>query len=143
MPSYNADLERLTQLRRLFDAFLDPNAQRFPEQVAQLESKLHIYLEALSDIAPDELSVVVTQCVRECKFFPTISELVEKHRALNGALNVQTSADAWISVQRALREVGYLSLPRFRNPLTAPRGGGDGLAQHLRVGATGQRPRPV
>lgn len=96
-------------LARLFAAF--PNT-------AITEETLAAYTEALADIPPAELLVVVKQCLRECKFLPTIAELFERWRTLTQPAGLPVT-DAWSMVQAEIRRIGSWGVPDFADPLVA------------------------
>lgn len=97
-------------LKQLFESY--PKNGATEGTVAQ-------YFRLLQNIPPDDLQAIVDQCVVECKFLPTIAEIVERHRNITGALAPETAAEQWGQVTRAMREVGYVQTPRFRDPVTA------------------------
>lgn len=96
--------DTLSVLKQLFAAY--PNTQVEKQTVA-------VYLRVLGTMPPADLQVVVDQCIAECKFLPTVAEILERHRNLSGAMLVPTWEEAWELMQRAMREVPYGEKPRF------------------------------
>ena len=96
-------------LRQLVSAY--PHAQPTLETIA-------VYDRLLRHIPAAELQVVIDQCIVECKFFPTVAEIMERYRA---AIHVEariTAADGWQEVTRAFWQDGYTRTPNF-TPITA------------------------
>lgn len=83
-------------LRQLTAAF--PNAAVTPQTIA-------VYVRMLSGVPADELQAVVDQCLVECKFLPTIAELMERHRLLTRDLSIPTAESAWEEVRRSFGRV--------------------------------------
>lgn len=101
----------MSVLRQLAAAY--PNSEVTKQTVA-------VYYRLLSDIPVDELQTIVDQCLHECRFLPTIAELRERHRDLvGGGLAIETAAEQWGQVVKAMREVGNWGNPNFTNPITA------------------------
>jgi hypothetical protein len=96
-------------IAQLFAAF--PNVEATIETVA-------VYDRLLRHIPPGELQVVIDQCIVECKFFPTVAEIMERYRRTVHVEASITAADGWQEVTRAFWEVGYTRTPNF-SPITA------------------------
>jgi hypothetical protein len=94
-------------LRQLFGAYT--NSQATVETIA-------VYDRQLVEIPPGELQAVVDQCIRECKFLPTVAELFERWHASKHTED-PTPAEGWESVEKAIRGVGCWGSPKFRDPL--------------------------
>jgi hypothetical protein len=90
-----------------------PNAQASVETIA-------IYDRLLCHIPAGELQIIIDQCIVECKFLPTVAEIMERYRAtIHVAHGVGiTAADGWQEVTRAFWQVGYTGTPIF-SPITA------------------------
>lgn len=101
--------ETLALLKQLFAAY--PNT---PVD----EGTIVVYTSMLCDIPPEELKMAIYHCIRTLKFLPGVTEILEAHRQLKGNLIEQTPAEAWGSVEKAIRGVGRSGMPRFRNALT-------------------------
>lgn len=99
----------LSILKQLFAAY--PNT-------AVDEGGILIYLRMLKDIPVHELEMAVHYCICELTFLPGVSEILEAHRTLKGALIVQTPGEAWGTVEKALRGIGSWGTPKFKNSLT-------------------------
>lgn len=97
-------------LKQLFAAYA--NTQVTPELVA-------VYTRILSNIPPDDLQVVVDQCIAECKFMPTVAEIRERYTALTRSLAALSAAEAWGLVTGEIRRIGSWGAPQFDDPLTA------------------------
>lgn len=97
-------------LKQLFAAY--PNAQVHEGTVA-------MYYRLLQDIPVEQLQVVVDECVATHKFLPTVAEVREKYYDLAGAMLEQSAAEAWGSVELAIRRVTRYGTPRFKDPRVA------------------------
>lgn len=81
------------------------------------------YIDRLQNIPPNELKAVVDQCIDECRFLPTVSELKEMHRRLHNSVDPNKAAQGWLSVQRAMRDPATYTpepssfTPKFKDPL--------------------------
>lgn len=96
-------------IKRLFAAY--------PSQSVS-EATVVVYLAMLQDIPADTLAIVVGQCIAECKWLPTVSELRDKYLSLVTPAQ-RTPGEAWGSVERAIRYVGHVATPTFTDPITA------------------------
>jgi hypothetical protein len=89
----------------------------YPNSEATVET-IAVYDRLLRHIPAGELQIIVDQCIVECKFFPTVAEIMERYRATVHVDARITAADAWQEVTRAFWEVGYTGTPNF-SPITA------------------------
>src|SRR6478609_5003723 len=104
-------MDKLALVKALFAAY--PMAK-------PAEETYQIYLLVLKDIPLEELQAVVLQHVSTPGAFPpSAGDLRELWRKSKGMLEPIDGAQACIeSIRRAVREVGYLEVPKFKDPLT-------------------------
>lgn len=91
-------------------------AAAFPSAQVQ-KNTIAVYVQMLKDISLITLDVVVEQCLAECKFFPTISEIRDKAILIPGQR--PTPAEAWGQVLQQITRVGFYGKPFFADDLTA------------------------
>jgi hypothetical protein len=109
-------MEELVRLvRKLFAYF--PNSK-----VSELTVMNYVEAFAEAEIPLDELLVVIKQYGQvPGSFVPGSGEVIEKWRKAKGVLaqDPMDAANACIeSIRRAVREVGHISAPKFKDPLT-------------------------
>ena len=82
--------------------------------------QISIYGEMLSDIPPMLLQMAVKKSVRECKFLPSIAEILEQCELLNGAVHEDARAkdwdEAWAEIQKAMQATPWGKTPQFSTP---------------------------
>ena len=70
------------------------------------------YAHMLSDIPIPALQVAIEECVKSCRFFPSVAEIRE--RATPADLS---AADAWEKVIQQIRLLGFYGSPKFDDPV--------------------------
>ena len=92
----------------------------YPHAGKQNEQQVGIYAMMLKDIPVEHLSAVIVQVIRECKFVPTVAEIMDRYQELTTDSLPGGAEDGWISVTKALQS-GLTSpkkTPKFRDALT-------------------------
>lgn len=77
------------------------------------------YAVALSELSEQELTAGVLRCMRTCKFFPSIAEIMDQAQCVVERAHGTTdkSADeAWNEVQRQMEEAFIYKEPVFSTP---------------------------
>lgn len=82
--------------------------------------QISIYSEMLSDIPPMLLQMAIKKSIRECKFLPSIAEILEQCELLNGAVHEDARAkdwdEAWAEIQKAMQATPWGKTPQFSTP---------------------------
>lgn len=110
-------MDKLDLIQMLFGAF--PNA-------TATATNFTAYLETLDEVPPDELRVVIKQCMRDGgSFVPSAGQVLEKWRNMHSLVSPDLAAQGWLSVQKAMRDPATYSptpegpMPKFRDPIVA------------------------
>jgi hypothetical protein len=74
-----------------------------PEKPARADEFKDIYCKALCDIEPSALEIALQRCLRELKFYPSVSEIRERAPSQNKQL---LSEQAWNEVWRQVEKFG-------------------------------------
>jgi RNA polymerase-binding transcription factor DksA len=83
------------------------------------EENMSLYATVLSELTEQELKAGVLKCMRTCKFFPSIAEIME---VSNDMVQVATKTkakspdEAWNEVQRQMQEAFIYKEPKFSTP---------------------------
>ena len=104
------------------------------------EAQCAVYMDALSDLSPEQLNQACQRAIRECKFFPSVAEL----RMFVAPGTDDAAVLAWTALNRAARVVGaYQSLQCedwcAAEALTQVFGGWAAFCQHDDGPAYGQK----
>ena len=78
----------------------------------QYEKMFHLYEQLLSDIDGKVLKAAAMKHIRECKWFPKVSELCDAAFSMLEA-GIPTAEEAWSEVANEMRRVGYYGDPKF------------------------------
>lgn len=83
-------------------------------------NRIKIYLRATSEVPVKLLEKACMKILIECKFLPTISEIVEASRALVGEMDenkrVKTWDEAWAEIEKAMYATPWGKIPSFSTP---------------------------
>lgn len=89
-----------------------PNARITPRNIVT-------YAIALSELEPVELQAGVLKCMRTCKFFPSIAEIMEAaQNMIETVTNTKFKSpdEAWNEVQKQMHEAFIYKKPVFSTP---------------------------
>jgi hypothetical protein len=95
-------------IKRLFATFPNANATAATGVM---------YVERLGSIPPEELEIVINECIDRSEFLPTIARIKEMHRQLHNPVPVDGAQAGWESVQKAILGVGTWGAPKFKDPI--------------------------
>lgn len=87
-------------------------AAAFP-QANLSEATVAVYVAALVPMTYRDGNLAVQRCVRECKWLPTVSEILD--RIVQVTLSLPSAEEAWAEVHGIVKEWGYSMLPRYRD----------------------------
>lgn len=82
------------------------------------EDTIRVYAVALSELSEAELQAGVLRCMRTCRFFPSIAEIMEASREVVEAVKgseIRDGDEAWQEVQKAVRYTLTYNEPEFSN----------------------------
>ena len=77
------------------------------------EAMLEAYWLTLGDLSLDEVSKAVLACLRECRYFPSPSEVLDRAGGLSGGAVAEL---AWEAVLGAIRRHGGWATVQFEDP---------------------------
>jgi len=80
------------------------------------EETIQVYSIALSELREVELSASVLKCMRTCKFFPSIAEIMEAAQDMMKVVTgkkEKSSDEAWTEVQRQMKVAFIYKKPIF------------------------------
>lgn len=83
------------------------------------DDTIGIYALALSELSPEELQAGVLKCMRTCKFFPTIAEIMEKAQEIVEVVSdtqARSCEDAWKEVLTQMEKAFVYRKPEFSTP---------------------------
>lgn len=82
--------------------------------------QIAIYRLMLADVPPTLLMLAVKKSIRECKFLPSVAELLGQCELLNDAVNedlrVKDWDEAWREIQRLMQSTPWGKQPQFSRP---------------------------
>lgn len=81
--------------------------------------RMAIYVEMLNDIPADVLEKVCKKAILECKFLPSIAELVQSARNFIGDMtgnSTPTWEEAWKEIEHEMQTTFVYGEPRFSHP---------------------------
>lgn len=82
--------------------------------------QIAIYHLMLADVPPTLLMLAVKKSIRECKFLPSVAELLGQCELLNDAVNedlrVKDWDEAWGEIQRLMQSTPWGKQPQFSRP---------------------------
>lgn len=112
--------------QKLIRNLLNQTLMAYPQHTAKLPENMiagmvDVWLEHLSDLPDDLLTVAVKNHIERSQWLPSIAEIrasaVSLMRQASPAR--QSASEAWGDVKRAIRSIGYVGSPEFSNPATA------------------------
>jgi len=83
------------------------------------EETIQVYAIALSELNESELAAAVMRCMRTCKFFPSIAEILEAAQKMIEAASgtgAKDADEAWNEVQRQMQVAFVYKKPIFSTP---------------------------
>lgn len=83
------------------------------------EANISVYAIALSELTEPELQAGVLKCMRTCKFFPSIAEIMDASQNMIETITgtkVKSPDEAWNEVQRQMHEAFIYKKPVFSTP---------------------------
>ena len=84
------------------------------------DNRIELYLQFTQDLPTDVLDKAVKKVVTECKFLPTVAEIIEAARGLVAEAEpdtrVKTWAEAWGEIERAMYRTPWGRTPTFSTP---------------------------
>lgn len=83
------------------------------------EETIQVYAIALSELNEAELQAGVLRCMRTCKFFPSIAEIMEASQDMIKFVTgtkEKSNDEAWGEVQRQMQEAFVYKEPKFSTP---------------------------
>jgi len=111
---------------KLIRNLLNQTLMAYPQHTAKLPADMiasmaDVWLEHLSDLPDDLLTVAVKNHIERSQWLPSIAEIrasaVSLMRQASPAR--QSASEAWGDVKRAIASIGYVGSPEFSNPATA------------------------
>mgnify|MGYP001244607426 CR=1 FL=1 len=112
--------------QKLIRNLLNQTLMAYPQHTAKLPENMiagmvDVWLEHLSDLPDDLLTVAVKNHIERSQWLPSIAEIrasaVSLMRQASPAR--QSASEAWGDVKRAIGRIGYVGSPEFSNPATA------------------------
>ena len=112
--------------QKLIRNLLNQTLMAYPQHTAKLPENMiagmvDVWLEHLSDLPDDLLTVAVKNHIERSQWLPSIAEIrasaVSLMRQASPAR--QSASEAWGDVKSAIRSIGYVGSPEFDNPATA------------------------
>jgi len=97
---------------------LAPLIMAFPNSKAT-EGTLEVYATALSCLSEAELTASVMKCMRTCKFFPSIAEIMEQAEHITqvaSGTSHKSNDEAWTEVLKQINEAFIYRKPVFSTP---------------------------
>lgn len=84
------------------------------------DNRIDLYLQFTQDLPTEVLDKAVKKVVTECKFLPTVAEIIEAARGLvaeaEPETRVKTWAEAWGEIERAMYRTPWGRTPTFSTP---------------------------
>lgn len=84
------------------------------------DNRIDLYLQFTQDLPTEVLDKAVKKVVTECKFLPTVAEIIEAARGLVAEAEpdtrVKTWAEAWGEIERAMYRTPWGRTPTFSTP---------------------------
>lgn len=108
-------IEDLTPIQQRAAQILQPLMLAYPSAKITPQS-IAIYAIALSEITEAELTAGVLRCMRTCKFFPSIAEIMEAAQTVvevAKGTREKSPDEAWNEVQRQMEEAFVYKKPVF------------------------------
>lgn len=106
------------ELRRMLAAYPQHVARIEREQLAMMAE---VWQEDLADLDDNLLTVACRNHRERSQWLPSIAEIRASAVSLmrQASPAAQTASEAWGDVKKAIREVGYVGVPKFDNPATS------------------------
>ena len=89
-----------------------PGTERIPDE--RNEIYFRVLLPIIEVMAPDQAEQGFQRCIRECRRYPSIAEMLEKFGVDERIQNELGGHDAWEKVQKSLRKWGVDRLPLYQ-----------------------------
>lgn len=84
------------------------------------DNRIELYLQFTQDLPTEVLDKAVKKVVTECKFLPTVAEIIEAARGLVAEAEpdtrVKTWAEAWGEIEKAMYRTPWGRTPTFSTP---------------------------
>ena len=84
------------------------------------DNRIDLYLQFTQDLPTDVLDKAVKKVITECKFLPTVAEIIEAARGLVAEAEpdtrVKTWAEAWSEIEKAMYRTPWGRTPTFSTP---------------------------
>ena len=84
------------------------------------DNRIELYLQFTHDLPTDVLDKAVKKVITECKFLPTVAEIIEAARGLvaeaEPEARVKTWAEAWGEIEKAMYRTPWGRTPTFSTP---------------------------
>ena len=83
------------------------------------EETIQVYAVALSELHETEIAAGVLRCIRTCKFFPSIAEIMDASQSVVKAANGTTCKspdEAWKEVVQQMKDAFVYRKPVFSTP---------------------------
>lgn len=83
------------------------------------KEKIDVYATALCCLTEEELTAAVMKCMRTCKFFPSIAEIMEQAEhvtAVASGTSHKSNDEAWNEVLKQMNEAFIYKKPVFSTP---------------------------
>lgn len=97
---------------------LAPLLCAYPAAKISMET-IQVYAVALSVLTEDQLQAAVLRCMRTCKFFPSIAEIMEAADEITDVTNSTRLSDedeAWQEVLQQVHDAFVYRKPKFSRP---------------------------
>ena len=82
--------------------------------------QIAIYRLMLADLPPQLLTLAVKKCIRECKFLPSVAEIISQCESLNNEIHeeyrVKEWGEAWGEIEKAMQSTPWDKTPTFSTP---------------------------
>ena len=84
------------------------------------DNRIDLYLQFTQDLPTEVLDKAVKKVITECKFLPTVAEIIEAARGLVAETEpdtrVKTWAEAWGEIEKAMYRTPWGRTPTFSTP---------------------------
>lgn len=84
------------------------------------DNRIDLYLQFTQDLPTEVLDKAVKKVITECKFLPTVAEIIEAARGLVAEAEpdtrVKTWAEAWGEIEKAMYRTPWGRTPTFSTP---------------------------
>lgn len=84
------------------------------------DNRIDLYLQFTRDLPTEVLDKAVKKVITECKFLPTVAEIIDAARGLvaeaEPSTRVKTWAEAWSEIEKAMYRTPWGRTPTFSTP---------------------------